>query len=96
MTGYSFIPYFAANAPLKKLLTAITKVKCTDGKLYVSPILDYSNDEIVALEMRDNMKKELCIDTVKQLREKYGRLEGTSSLATMTASIQATLSTDNL
>lgn len=23
------------------------------------------------------MKKELCIDTVKQLREKYGRLEGT-------------------
>ena len=30
-----------------------------------------------ALEMRDNMKKELCIDTVKQLREKYGRLDGT-------------------
>ena len=27
--------------------------------------------------MRDNMKKELCIDTVKQLREKYGRLDGT-------------------
>ena len=26
--------------------------------------------------MRDNMKKELCIDTIKQLREKYGRLEG--------------------
>ena len=27
--------------------------------------------------MRDNMKKELCIDTVKPLSEKYGRLEGT-------------------
>ena len=28
--------------------------------------------------MRDNMKKELCIDTLKQLREKYGRLDGTA------------------
>ena len=40
-------------------------------------ILDCFNGEIVAFEMRDNMKKELCIDTVKQLREKYGRLDGT-------------------
>jgi transposase InsO family protein len=68
---------FTAAAPLKKLLTDITEVQCADGKLYVSPILDCYNGEIVALEMRDNMKKELCIDTIKQLREKYGRLEGT-------------------
>ena len=27
--------------------------------------------------MCDNMKKELCIDTIKQLREKYSRLEET-------------------
>ena len=59
------------------MLTDITEVQCADGKLYVSPILDCYNGEIVALEMRDNMKKELCIDTVKQLREKYGRLDGT-------------------
>ena len=68
---------FTAAAPLKKLLTDITEVQCADGKLYVSPVLDCYNGEIVALEMRDNMKKELCIDTIKQLREKYGRLEGT-------------------
>ena len=67
---------FTAAAPLKKLLTDITEVQCADGKLYVSPILDCFNGEIVALEMRDNMKKELCIDTIKQLRGKYGRLEG--------------------
>ena len=54
-----------------------TEVQCSDRKLYVSPILDCFNGEIIALEMRDNMKKELCIDTVKQLHEKYGRLEGT-------------------
>jgi len=29
--------------------------------------MDCFNGEIVALEMRENMKKELCIDTVKQL-----------------------------
>ena len=68
---------FSAAAPLKKLLTDITEVQCSDGKLYVSPILDCFNGEIVALEMHDNMKKELCIDTIKQLREKYGKLEGT-------------------
>ena len=68
---------FTASAPLKKLLTDITEVRCADGKLYVSPVLDCYNGEIVALEMRDNMKKELCIDTVRQLQQKYGRLEGT-------------------
>ena len=68
---------FCADKPLKKLLTDITEVQCADGKLYVSAILDCYNGEIVALEIRDNMKKELCIDTVKQLREKYGRLEET-------------------
>lgn len=68
---------FTATAPLKKLLTDITEIQCADGKLYVLPILDWFNGEIIALEMHDNMKKELCIDTVKQLRDKYGRLEGT-------------------
>ena len=67
---------FNATTPLKKLITDITEVQCADGKLYVSPILDCFNGEIVALEMRDNMKKELCIDTIKQLRDKYGKLDG--------------------
>ena len=64
---------FSAEKPLKKLLTDITEVPCYDGKLYVSPVLDCFNGEIIALEMRENMKKELCIDTIKQL----GKLEGT-------------------
>ena len=29
--------------------------------------MDAATGEIVALEMRDNMKKELCLDTVNQL-----------------------------
>jgi transposase InsO family protein len=63
---------FRSEQPLKKLLTDITEVSCADGKLYVSPIMDCFNGEIIALEMRDNMKKELCIDTVKQLKNAYG------------------------
>ena len=67
---------FTSNKPITKLLTDITEVQCSNGKLYISPIFDCYNGEIVALEMRDNMKKELCIDTVKQLKQRYGNLEG--------------------
>ena len=59
---------FSAEEPYKKLLTDITQTQCKDGKLYISPILDCCNGEILSLEMRNNMKKELCIDTVKALR----------------------------
>ena len=41
---------FSADKPLKKLLTDITEIQCADGKLYVSPILDCYNGEIVARE----------------------------------------------
>ena len=67
---------FSARRPLEKFLTDITEVQCADGKLYVSPIMDCFSGEIVALEMRDNMKKELCIDTVRQLKRIYPNLKG--------------------
>lgn len=58
---------FSSPAPMLKLFTDITEVPCADGKLYVSVVLDCYNGKIIALEMRDNMKKELCIDTLKKL-----------------------------
>ena len=67
---------FSAEAPMKKLLTDITEIQCLDGKLYVSPAMDCFSGEIVALEMRDNMKKELCIDTVRQLKANCPNLKG--------------------
>ena len=66
---------FTSAAPMEKLLTDITEVQCADGKLYISPIMDCFNGEIVSLEMHDNMKKELCIDTVIQLKERYSNLK---------------------
>jgi len=67
---------FTASEPMKKLLTDITEVQCCNGKLYVSPILDCFNGEVVALEMQYNMRKELCISTVRQLRNLYPNLTG--------------------
>lgn len=62
---------FSSFEPLKKMLTDITQIQCHDGKLYISPILDCCNGEILSLVMRDNMKKELCIDTFKALTKRY-------------------------
>ena len=38
--------------------------------------MDCYNGEILTVEMRDNMKKELCMDTVHQLKQRYGNLQG--------------------
>ena len=62
---------FSADRPYTKLLTDISQVQCADGKLYISPILDCFNGEILSLVMRENMKKELCIDTLKAAGMRY-------------------------
>lgn len=62
---------FTADAPLRKLLTDITQIQCRDGKLYVSPLLDCYNGEIISLMMDTNMKKELCIKTITEAYRKF-------------------------
>lgn len=66
---------FTVDKPMTKLLTDISEIRCIDGKLYISPILDCCNGEIIALEMRKNLTKALCVDTVVQLSKKYGSLK---------------------
>lgn len=67
---------FSASEPLKKLLTDITQIPCSDGTLYISPILDCFNGEILSLIMRDNREKEICIDTLHAVACRY-KLKGT-------------------
>ena len=62
---------FTADKPFTKLLTDISQIQCADGKLYISPILDCFGGEILALQMRNNMKKELCIDTFEAAARRY-------------------------
>jgi transposase InsO family protein len=64
---------FTSKKPLEKLLSDITEVQCRDGKLYISAVLDCFNGEILSVAMDDNMKKELCIRTVKELEQQYGK-----------------------
>ena len=63
---------FTAVAPNQKWLTDITEVPCSDGKLYVAPILDCFNGEIVGLAMDDNMRAELCIRTFENACQSRG------------------------
>lgn len=64
---------FKAEKPLKKLLSDITEIHCCDGKLYLSAVFDCYNGEILSVAMDNNMKKELCIRTVKELELQYGK-----------------------
>ena len=64
---------FKAEKPLQKLLSDITEIQCYDGKLYLSAVLDCYNGEILSIAMDSNMKKELCIRTVKELELQYGK-----------------------
>ncbi len=64
---------FKAEKPLRKLLSDITEIQCYDGKLYLSAVLDCYNGEILSIAMDNNMKKELCIKTVKELEMQYGK-----------------------
>lgn len=62
---------FRSGIPYKVLLTDITQIQCYDGKLYISPIMDCYNGEILALQMEDNMRKELVMKTVKEAAKRY-------------------------
>jgi transposase InsO family protein len=57
---------FTAEEPNKKWLTDISEVPTAGGKLYISPVLDCFDGQIVGLAMDDNMKKELCINAFEQ------------------------------
>ena len=57
---------FTARKPNEKWLTDVTELKGKDGKLYLSPILDLFNREIVAYAMSRNANSEM----VKEMLEK--------------------------
>ena len=62
---------FTSDQPYQKLLTDISQIPCHDGKLYISPIMDCFNGEIISLVMRSNMRKELCIDTFNAAAKRF-------------------------
>ena len=53
---------------MKKFITDFTEVPCSNGKLYVSAIIDCFSGDIVELETRGNMRKEFGTATLEQLK----------------------------
>jgi transposase InsO family protein len=60
---------FTASKPDTKWLTDITQVQCSDGILYIAPVLDCFRGEVISLAMDTNMKKELCIKAIRDAYE---------------------------
>ena len=67
---------FTADEPFRKCVTDITEVKAKDGKLYVSAIFDCYDLMPNGLAMADNMRAELCSQTVKNACLHYPKICG--------------------
>ena len=67
---------FKSDAPLKKCVTDITELKAKDGKLYVSGIFDCYDLMPNGLSMADNMRAELCVNTLKNAYLRYPDIRG--------------------
>ena len=67
---------FKSEAPLEKAVTDITEIKCKDGKLYVSAIFDCFDLMPLGISIADNMKAELCVETIKNAKMQYPEISG--------------------
>ncbi len=61
---------FKAKFPLQKLTTDVTEFKCLNGeKLYLSPILDMYNSEIISYKVSKSPKLDIAIDPLNEAIE---------------------------
>lgn len=67
---------FSAEKPLEKGVTDITEVPAKDGKLYVSAIFDCFDSAVLGLSMANNMRAELCVQTLANACLSYPGLRG--------------------
>ena len=58
---------FKAHRPLEKLVTDITYIPFGSKMLYLSPIMDLYNGEIIAYTLRDKQDVSSVLDTLNQL-----------------------------
>ena len=56
---------FTAKKPNEKLLTDITEIPCSDGKLYLAAVLDCFDGSIRGFHMDDNMRSPLCVQALE-------------------------------
>jgi transposase InsO family protein len=62
---------FTASEPNTKWLSDITEIPTADGKLYIAPVFDCFDGQIVGLAMDDNMRQELCTNAFERACYKH-------------------------
>ena len=62
---------FTADTPNTKWLTDITQIKCSDGKLYLSAVLDCFDASIVGFSIDTHMRAELCTSALNSAIRRY-------------------------
>jgi transposase InsO family protein len=67
---------FAAEKPCEKCVTDITEIPAKDGKLYVSAVFDCFDVSVLGIAMADNMRAELCVQTVENACKSYREMRG--------------------
>lgn len=67
---------FIAEKPCEKCVTDITELPAKDGKLYVSAIFDCFDVSVLGLAMADNMRAELCVQTLENACKSYQEMRG--------------------
>lgn len=67
---------FAAEKPCEKCITDITEIPAKDGKLYVSAVFDCFDASVLGIAMADNMRAELCVQTVENACKSYPEMCG--------------------
>lgn|GEM_PF-686668 len=68
---------FSAKYPLQKLTTDVSEFKCLGGeKLYLSPMLDMYNSEIISYKINKHPTLDIAIDPLKEAIERIHH-EGT-------------------
>ena len=64
---------FSATAPNEKWTTDVTEFKCDEGKLYLSPIKDLFNSEIIAYDLAESPNFE---QITRMMKQAVARLDG--------------------
>ena len=62
---------FTADTPVRKLVTDITVIPCTDGWLYLSAVMDLYNNEIIAYRHSKSIETSLVTKTINDLAARY-------------------------
>jgi len=62
---------FSSSAPVRRLVTDITVITCSDGWLYLSAVMDLYNHEILTHQFSNYVSTSLVVRTIRDLAAKF-------------------------